>query len=579
MKLGKVTIIVTTLFCMVRFAVAKDAIANKNLPEEIAFDNVYEIGNGYYWATTNLSNKYPAALLSPNKELITDFKYKLYRDDAISQTPWVLDEREQCFMTSKIKNGDEKKIILFMDGTEVEYDELGDYWSLYGCAYRLKNNKFSILNFLTKKLIDCAEYDEIRGHSRYPVVRLGEKWGVTDIYGRPVLPPIYDSVKIIPSKKIFHDETVVFRKDGTKYIVELPSGRDLQATNEFYFLSGYKSQTISGENYKVPFYGLATTDGKLVQPAHYRYLKTLDNGYIWAATNFVDFSSCTAQLLSPDGIAITEPVLKIFMDEMMNVTPYFFSSGALWTQRIVDGNPVGLLLYPDGTLISTGSSLGPYYGTEKTAVIYSQGYAKLWDIEKRNFITTPLYDEIDLFYNGAARARISGKWGIINEDGKIILPLKYMSVRIANWEKGVYTVHDDEYCGLIDSKGKWIIPFKRNHKNFKEKSEAAIRDYPDNRVIVLPKTAKHYNKSSDNRFVRICKENKWGFTDNNGNNVVDCVYDDVKEVRNNHFRAKSGGKWGIFALDGTCKLPPEYDEIYSPDEYEKIDFPIFIKEK
>ncbi len=42
---------------------------------------------------------------------------------------------------------------------------------------------------------------------------------------------------------------------------------------------------------------------------------------------------------------------------------------------------------------------------------------------------------------------------------------------------------------------------------------------------------------------------KWGFADAKGNEVVPCVYDEVKDVRYGHFRAKINGKWGIFALD------------------------------
>ncbi len=42
---------------------------------------------------------------------------------------------------------------------------------------------------------------------------------------------------------------------------------------------------------------------------------------------------------------------------------------------------------------------------------------------------------------------------------------------------------------------------------------------------------------------------KWGFADAKGNEVVPCVYDEVKDVRDGHFRAKINGKWGIFALD------------------------------
>lgn len=67
-------------------------------------------------------------------------------------------------------------------------------------------------------------------------------------------------------------------------------------------------------------------------------------------------------------------------------------------------------------------------------------------------------------------------------------------------------------------------------------------------------------------YARIVCDGKAGLVDGECKFVLPCRYEDVKDVREGHFRAQVGGKWGVFALDGTCTLPAEYDRILSDDE-------------
>lgn len=66
------------------------------------------------------------------------------------------------------------------------------------------------------------------------------------------------------------------------------------------------------------------------------------------------------------------------------------------------------------------------------AVIQNQSKSKVVNVETDEVIVDSQYDYIDGFRYGYARVRVgnnnTGKWGIINEAGKLILPTEYAAV-------------------------------------------------------------------------------------------------------------------------------------------------------
>ena len=67
------------------------------------------------------------------------------------------------------------------------------------------------------------------------------------------------------------------------------------------------------------------------------------------------------------------------------------------------------------------------------------------------------YDEVEPFLEGLARVTLNGKYGVIDNTGKIIVPLEYESP--SNFSEGLAPVFLNGKWGFIDKTGKIIAPF------------------------------------------------------------------------------------------------------------------------
>lgn len=213
-----------------------------NINHDFKSSNTYQLinqlGNDYYWATTNCNDDYSAALLAPNGSRKTDFKYQLYWDDAIGQTPWV-NNKEQVFIeTKKFINGELADILLFMDGSELLLENVSvisdyKYVSKYGIGYKLENGLFSILDFNTKKISDTIVYDDICGRTAYPIVKKGAKWGSIDLSGKIISPLKYDKAYYCWLRHFAYNHKTTYVSIGeTNCIIELSTGKELLRTKK-----------------------------------------------------------------------------------------------------------------------------------------------------------------------------------------------------------------------------------------------------------------------------------------------------------------------------------------------------------
>ena len=112
------------------------------------------------------------------------------------------------------------------------------------------------------------------------------------------------------------------------------------------------------------------------------------------------------------------------------------------------------------------------------------------------------YEEEKEAFLGVKAVKYKGKWGFIDDAGKMLTTFKYDDV--------------------------WI-----NEKNYREGA-----------VIVAVK-----------------RNNKWGFLGEEGKEAVSPRYDDIKEVMDICVKVKKDGRWGLVATNGDIVVPFKYDDI------------------
>lgn len=129
--------------------------------------------------------------------------------------------------------------------------------------------------------------------------------------------------------------------------------------------------------------------------------------------------------------------------------------------------------------------------------------------------------------------RLKGKWGVINSEGKKIIPFIYDQM---DYFDKKLLVKATNKMGVISVDGKQIIPL-----SFDE----VILNYEEGLLLAR-------------------KNNRWGLMDKNGKELLSFEYDSIEPVLGKIIASK-GGKKGVFNKKGKLIVPLEYDDIKAPD--------------
>lgn len=112
---------------------------------------------------------------------------------------------------------------------------------------------------------------------------------------------------------------------------------------------------------------------------------------------------------------------------------------------------------------------------------------------------------------------------------------------IGSFEKGSAIVKSQRLYGIIDENGKLILPC----------------DYEEISSLI---------DSLDVRFVK--NNSKWGLIDNDGNIKIKCHYDSFNDpVDLNYIPFELNGKWGIVDIEDKIKVQFKYDKIHTSKNF------------
>lgn len=120
--------------------------------------------------------------------------------------------------------------------------------------------------------------------------------------------------------------------------------------------------------------------------------------------------------------------------------------------------------------------------------------------------STKKYDEVSHFYQGVAVVKKGVLYGLINTDGKEIGPLEYTSIRSP--KNGLIVCSNSNYkFGALNLKGEVVIDFNNDY--------VYLGDLSFNKLLVI-------------------KENKMGYIDSSGKEVIPCIYDYAEDFGENY---------------------------------------------
>jgi hypothetical protein len=200
----------------------------------------------------------------------------------------------------------------------------------------------------------------------------------------------------------------------------------------------------------------------------------------------------------------------------------------------------------------------------------------------RKYVSTSFANDNPKIVIGGVR-----RWGggrnirFLDENGKPILPKVYYNKdsSVDFWLNGYIRIQDPDtrLYGLMAPSGKLVLPFKYSAIYQFQEGLIQVKDYTGEHTGGFHFLDKVGNPISPRKFHVVIRaftggfsdgrapvgneQEKYGFIDRQGNQVVDYIYDEVTEFRNGRAIVKKGSKYGAIDVNGKVVVPFIYDEL------------------
>lgn len=162
-----------------------------------------------------------------------------------------------------------------------------------------------------------------------------------------------------------------------------------------------------------------------------------------------------------------------------------------------------------------------------------------WHIATGTFVLgNMVFEEVGMYSNGCAAAKLNGKWGLIKSDGVTWL-LEPEYEEVLQDEMGRSYVQDTVFVSREDS----VFLLSSD-------GTEVSGPYEDARPF-------------DNGWAAVKKNGKWGFIDTDGNEVIDFQFDDALSFSGHLAAVKQGDLWGYVSLQGELVIDPQFFEAKS----------------
>ncbi len=191
--------------------------------------------------------------------------------------------------------------------------------------------------------------------------------------------------------------------------------------------------------------------------------------------------------------------------------------------------------------------------------------------EKGNEIVPIQYQDVDLwFYHGVALVKKYNQWGLVDSNGNTLVSPQYDEISPSNlFREHVkwLTVQKKDKYGLIDERGKLILPL--NYEAIENYADSFFYVRQNGKVslldrqlkTLLPFTYEHidYETFIQKNKASVKLNGKWGYIDNNGREILAVKYDNLYGFSEGLFAVELDHKVGFVDLKGNVVIPLQYE--------------------
>lgn len=419
-----------------------------------------------------------------------------------------------------------------------------------------KDEKYGIINFEGKKLTKpiYEEIDTFQYKEGELLVKKDGKYGVINIKGKTLVKNNYDKIE---TDKYYEDENG-YRKDG--YIVSNKTeqgyrygyvnleGNEIIETkyNDLYRILEIESEDIyiiCAENGQ---YGLIKNDKKIIEN-EYQSLT-----YSESSNTITAIKGKKYGVISIDGNTIIP-----FEYSQIDITgEYIYAKDEKEKIKVFDSKGNKIELDENIAILNVkDTNYKIQIETKNNKTTYS-----IYENDKKS--TQKQYTYIQyLFDNYFIASNSNGKLGIIDNKEKTKVEFNYNSIQQIENTKMIQTLNNSTNITEIYSK---------EMKKISELKDAILKNkvdyielYNDNEIKYISKDEKEVKNTelfTQNKIFAKKVNNRWGFIDSNGKQIIEPQYEKVTEINKYGFAGvKLNGKWGVVNNEGKIIVEPKYD--------------------
>ena len=200
-----------------------------------------------------------------------------------------------------------------------------------------------------------------------------------------------------------------------------------------------------------------------------------------------------------------------------------------------------------------------------------------------NFITQPKYDLIYPFVGCYSIVKCDNKFGVVNQNGMEIIPVKYKTI-LQYSETLIYYLSEDDIWRYNDYNAK-IINVKAKHEIYTDDIASLLNknrnsimvhlseddfklgfvsfnvhnDFYGTYIVNTRKIIKNASYIDDIKMFFIEKDGKYGIADIYGNHIVSYKYDELNYAGNGLIRAELNSRYGFIDTKGNIVISFDYE--------------------
>jgi len=202
------------------------------------------------------------------------------------------------------------------------------------------------------------------------------------------------------------------------------------------------------------------------------------------------------------------------------------------------------------------------FGKDVGTVIYVFAY-----IDKNGKqVSTIEYEDADDFFNGFARVKKNGRFGLVNTRMQEVIPTRFE--RVGDVSQNRIVVSENNKFGAMDTTGRWAIkpsyellfPATDGMMGFMQKNLFGFIDL--NGTEKVPAVYPSIKPFAEGK-AAVLKDGKWGFINASNEWVLRNVFDDASVFSEGMCAVLYKRQWGFIDATGKVAVPAQFDAVGS----------------